>query len=388
MEVSAVSVPRRGRVVPQRGKPAAGRSNQVRLIHLEAVKKIATTEKIQEEKPRRKSAAQRPKRKSLRARKLAAWRKRKARRKRWAKGQRGKVHRRLARVVVRRPAAGSRRHNASANPAAAPDQAAGASPQNLAKPAGESGAPAGIRPAGNPAAGNIGGGAALTPPAEHPGTLKHPFAAEAHRGLIHLPDPFRTGGDPAAAGVAVDTAIGQVLPPGPEPAEPAIAADPAGTAVPEEMFTAAEVVAVAEPLVPSRPGPESEVDFTPAPVAVIAPAERAAPEPVAVHPAEHAAVQEQAPAQIAPAAPELNIVLEETMIPDPAFIHILQSGTEPVELGNEWRQVESDESIGSVLRPETVQALAAEVSPPSISEPADGGSETANPGSGAANEES
>ncbi|GBK64529.1 hypothetical protein PbDSM24746_45330 [Paenibacillus macerans] len=202
----------------------------------------------------------------------------------------------------------------------------------------------------------------MTPPAEHPGTLKHPFAAEAHRGLIHLPDPFRTGGDPAAAGVAVDTGIGQVLPPGPEPAEPAIAADPAGAAVPEEMFAAAEVVAVAEPLVPSRPGPESEVDFTPAPVAVIAPAERA--------------------------APELNIVLEETMIPDPAFIHILQSGTEPVELGNEWRQVESDESIGSVLRPETVQALAAEVSPPSISEPADGGSETANPGSGAANEES
>lgn len=367
MEVSAVSVPRRGRVVPQRGKPAAGRSGQVRLIHLGAVKKIATIEKIQEEKPRRKSAAQRPKRKSLRARKLAAWRKRKARRKRWAKGQRRKIHRRLARVVVRRPAAGNRRHNASANPAAAPDQAAGTSPQNLAKPAGEPGAPAGIRPAGNPAAGvpaagNIGGGAALTPPAEHPGTLKHPFAAEAHRGLIHLPDPFRTGGDPAAAGVAVDTGIGQVLPPGPEPAEPAIAADPAGAAVPEEMFAAAEVVAVAEPLVPSRPGPESEVDFTPAPVAVIAPAERA--------------------------APELNIVLEETMIPDPAFIHILQSGTEPVELGNEWRQVESDESIGSVLRPETVQALAAEVSPPSISEPADGGSETANPGSGAANEES
>lgn len=370
MEVSAVSVPRRGRVVPQRGKPAAGRSGQVRLIHLGAVKKIATIEKIQEEKARRKSAAQRPKRKSLRTRKLAAWRKRKARRKRWAKGQRRRIHRRLARVVVRRPAAGNRRHNASANPAAAPDQAAGTSPQNLAKPAGEPGAPAGIRPAGNPAAGNIGGGAALTPPAEHPGTLKHPFATEAHRGLIPLPDPFRTGGDPAAAGVAVDTAIGQVLPPGPEPAEPAIAADPAGAAVPEEMFAAAEVVPVAEPLVPSRPGPESEVDRTPAPVAVIAPA-------------EHEAVQEQVPA-----APELNVVLEETMIPDPAFIHILQSGTEPVELGNEWRQVESDESIGSVLRPETVQALAAEVSPPSIPEPADGGSETSNPGSGAANEES
>ncbi|MED4955247.1 hypothetical protein P9747_10950, partial [Paenibacillus macerans] len=137
-----------------------------------------------------------------------------------------------------------------------------------------------------------------------------------------------------------------------------------------EMFAAAEVGPVAEPFVPSRPGPESEVDRTPAPVAVIAPA-------------EHEAVQEQVPA-----APELNVVLEETMIPDPAFIHILQSGTEPVELGNEWRQVESDESIGSVLRPETVQALAAEVSPPSIPEPADGGSETSNPGSGAANGES
>lgn len=358
MKASMAPAPRRGRVGPQRA-PAVERSGKVKLIELGTVKRIATNEEIQKTKARQKPAGQRSKQKSLRARKLAAWKKRKARRKRWARGQRRRIQRRLTRVVARRPAVGKRRHSTLANPAVAPNQAAVTLPQNLAKPAGEPGVPA---------AGNI--VAARTPLTEHPGTLKHPFTVEAPRGLIPLPDPFRTGGDPAAAAVVVDTAIGLVMPPEPEPLEPVVAADPAGAAVLEEMFAAAEVISADVPPEPSLPEPVIEVSGTPAP-------------PVVIDPAENVVAREQAPA-----APELNIVTEETMIPDPAFIHILQSGIEPIELGNEWRRIETDEAIGSVLRPETVQALAAEVSPPSIPEPADGGCETSNPGSGAVNEES
>ncbi|MCM3700446.1 hypothetical protein [Paenibacillus macerans] len=382
MKVSMAPAPRRGRVGPQRAS-AVERSGQVKLIELGTVKRIATNEEIKKTKARRKPAAQRSKRKSLRARKLTAWKKRKARRKRWAGGQRRRIHRRLARVVARRPAGGKHRQKTLANPAVVPNQAAETSPRNLAKPAGEPGVPA----TGNTVA-------AKAPLTEHPGKLKHPFTVEPQRGLIPPPEPWRTGEDPAAAAVAVDTAIGLAMPPEPVPAEPVVAAAPAGAAVPEEMFAAAEFVYAAAPPEPSHPEPAIEVSYTPAPVAVIEAAEPIAPAAFTVNPVENAVVQEpveapvQVPAQAAPAAPELNIVPGETIIPDPAFIHILQSGTEPVELGNEWRQVEADEAIGSVLPPEMVQALAAEVSPPSIPEPADGESGASIPGSGAVNEES
>lgn len=93
------------------------------------------------------------------------------------------------------------------------------------------------------------------------------------------------------------------------------------------------------------------------------------PPPPMVRPAEAPLATDVQPNQL-----ELNIVADENIIPDPAFIHVLEARTEPIELGNEWRRVESDEAVGPVLSLDTISSLSREVTPPVAVNP------TVNPG--------
>lgn len=75
------------------------------------------------------------------------------------------------------------------------------------------------------------------------------------------------------------------------------------------------------------------------------------------------------PAEAATAEPitsdaqELFVITDENIVPDPAFIHVLKAETAPADFEMEWRGVEADEGIGSVLHPDTISRLSEEVTP-------------------------
>ncbi|MFD1178276.1 hypothetical protein ACFQ3W_18530 [Paenibacillus puldeungensis] len=88
--------------------------------------------------------------------------------------------------------------------------------------------------------------------------------------------------------------------------------------------------------------------------------------PAASIPAEAAIGAAQGPEHAWPItsdAQELFVIPDENVVPDPAFVHVLKAGTDPVDFGIEWRRVEADEGIGSVLHPDTISRLSEEVTP-------------------------